>query len=67
MDRVILLGEASLCRALREYVKQYHGERNHQGVDNQLVKPLATVSLTNELIHCRERLGSMLNFYYSQL
>jgi transposase InsO family protein len=65
-DRMILFGEASLRRALREYVLHFHTERNHQGVDNQLLKPLATVSSTDEPIHCRERLGGMLNFFYRE-
>ena len=63
-DRVILFGEASLRRALREYVTHYHTERNHQGVGNRLLKPLAKVSLTDEPIHNRERLGGILNYYY---
>ncbi|MGB5406987.1 MAG: integrase core domain-containing protein [Thiogranum sp.] len=66
LDRMILFGEASLRRALRAYVVHYHTERNHQGVGNRLLEPLATVSSTNEPIHCRERLGGMLNFYYRE-
>ena len=66
LDRMILFGEASLRRALREYVVHYHTERNHQGVGNRLLEPLATVSSTNEPIHCHERLGGMLNFYYRE-
>jgi len=31
-----------------------------------LLEPLATVSSTNDPIHCRERLGGMLNFYYRE-
>jgi len=53
-------------RALREYVLHSHTERNHQGLDSQLLKPLATVSSTDEPIHCHERLGGMLNFYYRE-
>jgi len=34
LDRMILLGEASLRRALREYVAHFRSERNHQGVGN---------------------------------
>jgi putative transposase len=64
LDRVILFGEASLRRALREYVSHYHTERNHQGVGNRLLKPLATVSSIDEPIRRRERLGGMLNYYY---
>ena len=38
LDRMILFGEASLRRALREYVAHYHTERNHQGVGNRLLR-----------------------------
>ena len=56
----------SLRRALREYVAHFHRERNHQGVGNQLLQPIATVSSTDEPIQWRERLGGMLNFYYRE-
>jgi hypothetical protein len=57
------VGEAFLRRALREYVAHYHSERNHQGIGNRLLEPLATVRLTDEPIQCREHLGGMLNFH----
>jgi hypothetical protein len=41
----------------------YNTERNHQGVGNRLLKPLARVSLIEEPVQCRERLGGMLNYY----
>jgi putative transposase len=66
LDRMILFGEASLCRVLREYVEHYHRERNHQGVGNRLLEPCSTVSSTDGPIQCRERLGGMLNFYYRE-
>ena len=66
LDRMILFGEASLRRALKEYVVHYHIERNRQGVGNRLLEPLARVSLNDETIQCRERLGGMLNFYYRE-
>ena len=66
LDRLILLGEASLRRALREYGAHYHSERNHQGVGNRLLEPPGKVASINDPIHCRERLGGMLNFYYRE-
>ncbi len=67
LHRMILFGEASLRRALREYAAHHQTERNHQGVGNRLLEPpLATVSSINEPIQCRERLGGMLNFYYRE-
>jgi putative transposase len=44
----------------------YHAERNHQGVGNQLLEPLARVGSSNDPIYCRERLGGMLNFYHHE-
>ena len=66
LARMILFGEESLRRAHREYMAHYHAERNHQGVDNRLLEPLATVSSLDEPIHRRERLGGMLNFHYRE-
>jgi putative transposase len=64
LDRLILFGETSLRRALREYVVHYDTERNHQGVGNRLLKPLATVSPIDAPIRRHERLGGILNYYY---
>jgi transposase InsO family protein len=36
LDRLILFGERRLLRALDEFVAHYHGERNHQGLGNEL-------------------------------
>ena len=63
LDRMILFGEASLRRSLREYVTHFRSERNHQGLGNRLLEPIATVSISDKPIQCRERLGGMLNFY----
>ena len=64
LDRMILFGEASLRRALTEYVAHYNAERNNEGVGNRLLEPLAGVSTSDKSIRCRERLGGILNFYY---
>ncbi len=66
LDRMILFGEASLRRALREYVAHFRSERNHQGLGNRLLEPCATGNSTDGPIQCRERLGGMLNFYYRE-
>jgi len=46
LSKLILFGETSLRRALREYLIHYHAERNHQGKDNGLLFPAATKSMT---------------------
>ena len=63
LERVIPIGVGSLRRTIKQYVTHYHWERNHQGLDNQLLQRLSWVS--HDRLVCRhERLGGMLNYYY---
>ena len=66
LERMILLGERHLRKAVREYVTHYHGEKNHQGLDNQLIESLRTDTLTKGAVRRRERLGGMLSYYYRE-
>ncbi len=66
LERMILFGERSLRRALREYSMHYLSERNHQGVDNQLLEPSNVITYSTDPIQRRERLGGMLNFYHRE-
>ena len=63
LDRLILIGEDSLQRALREYSAYYNRERNHQGIGNQLIAPRAEDLAGTGAVQRRGRLGGMLNFY----
>jgi putative transposase len=64
LDRLILAGEGSLRRAVREFVAHYHHERNHQGVGNQLLFPVSAEMSGHARIACRPRLGGLLNYYH---
>jgi hypothetical protein len=44
LDRLILFGEASLRKAIRDFILHYHEERNHQGKGKQLLFPGAVLS-----------------------
>jgi transposase InsO family protein len=66
LERMILLGEQSLRRALREYNIYYLRERNHQGVDNQLLEPTNVVPFSTGRVQRRERLGGMPNYYHRE-
>jgi putative transposase len=46
-----------------EFVEHYHLERNHQGLDNQLLTPLAPGNDFAPIAR-RDRLGGLLNYYY---
>jgi putative transposase len=39
LSKLIIFGEASLRRAITEFLKHYHYERNHQGKANLLLFP----------------------------
>ena len=66
LDRMILIGEGSLRRAVSEFVLHYHAERNHQSLGNNIIRPeFAEFPRAGE-IRCRERLGGMLRYYYRQ-
>jgi putative transposase len=65
LSKLILFGEASLRRALTEFVEHYHAERNHQGKGNVLLFPAKDGSHCprRRSVFCRERLGGLLKYY----
>ena len=60
LDRMTFFGEDMLRRAVRAYLSHYHGERNHQGLDNRLIEPGEEVGRNVGDIQCREYLGGIL-------
>jgi putative transposase len=62
--KLVLFGERSLRRALREYVAHYHAERNHQGKSNVLLFPQAAQTRRDGPVECRERSGGVLRYYH---
>ena len=66
LNRMIFVSEASLRRAIRSYLSHYHGERNHQGLDNKLIAPPPDVGRTTGTLKRRKHLGGMLSYYYRQ-
>ena len=63
LDRPILFGEQSLRNAVREYLVHYHTERNHQGLDNELIIPFERPPDTDAPVEATERLGGLLRSY----
>ena len=66
LNRVVPLGQAHLRNVVCEYLVHYHEERNHQGLDNQLITPPAEVKTLASSIQRRERVGGLLNYYYRE-
>ena len=65
LSQLMLFGEGSLRRALREFETHYHEERNHQGKGNVLLFPRREMPMTKRgaSIRCNERLGGLLKYY----
>ena len=63
LDRMILIGEGSLRRAVEQFCQHYHRERNHQGLENKIIEP-EFGSVEEGQVGCRERLGGLLRYYY---
>jgi putative transposase len=61
---MIFLGQASLRRAIAEYMAHFHEERNHQGLGNRLIREYHGVAANDATIHRRTRLGGMLSYYH---
>jgi len=64
LERVIWFGEDTLRNGVQNLVAHYHGERNHQGLENKLIPAEeGHLGATGE-IQQRQRLGGLLNSYY---
>ena len=66
LNRMVLLGENHLRSAVREYVQHYHVERNHQGLENELIVPAQGNPGSEGGVACRERLGGLLRYYHRE-
>ena len=62
LNRMMPFGERHLRRSIAEYVTRYHRERNHQGLDNELIDRASAVKQVGR-IRRRQRLGGLLNYY----
>ena len=62
LHRVIPFGERHLRRTIAEFVAHYHGERNHQGIENALIAGTPVTSSVGRIRRC-PRLGGLLNYY----
>jgi putative transposase len=66
LDRLVLIGESTLRLAISEFILHYHMERNHQGLQNKIIRPEFPEFPSHGPINCRERLGGMLRYYHRE-
>ena len=62
LNRLIPLGERHHRRAVAEFVVHYHRERNHQGLDNDLIDGQRAKGRSSH-VRRYQRLGGLLNYY----
>lgn len=66
LNRMIIVSKASLRYAIQSYLGHYHAERNHQGLNNDLIAPQAEVGRVGGRVYRCKRLGGMLSYYYRE-
>jgi transposase InsO family protein len=66
LAQMLLLGERSLYYVIEQYLAHYHHERNHQGLDNQLIIPEGAVGHHTGHMIRRGRLGGLLSYYHRE-
>jgi transposase InsO family protein len=66
LEQMVMLGERALYYAIDQYLTHYHTERNHQGLDNQLIAREEEVGYQTGPVVRRERLGGLLSYYYRE-
>ena len=64
LAKIIPLGERHLRKAVKDYTEHYHLERNHQGLDNELIEKPIDGRCVDCAVDRRERLGGILNYYH---
>lgn len=64
LDRLVLVGEGHLRRAVTDYVAHYHLERSHQGLGNRLID--GHPQPASGAVIRQERLGGLLSHYVRQ-
>jgi putative transposase len=64
LGKMIFVWQASLRRAITECMTHYHNERNHQGLENRLIRSKPGLAENDSVVHRRSRLGGMLSYYH---
>ena len=63
LSRLIFLNQQQLPTTISTFVNYYRQRRNHQGIENKLIKPPTSLPELGH-IQCRKELGGMLNYSY---
>ncbi len=64
LGKMVFFSQRQLRHAIEQFVAHYHGERNHQGLGNELIVAEDSVGQDDGDVRCRERLGGLLRYYH---
>jgi transposase InsO family protein len=67
LGHMIMLSEHALSYTIHQYLAHYHAERNHQGLNNQLIAREGEVGGQRGPVVRRKRLGGLLSYYYREV
>ena len=67
LEQMVMLGERALSYTIQQYLTHYHTERNHQGLDNQLITQEGDVGYQTGRVVRRERLAGLLSYYHREV
>jgi hypothetical protein len=62
----VILGETMLRNVIKNYGSNYHTERNHQGLGNELIEDQRSDVEESEKVVKLSRLGGVLKYYERQ-
>src|SRR5919202_1772165 len=57
LGQMVMVGEHALYYVIHQYLTHYHTERNHQGLDNQLIAPAPDLGRRSGQVRRRDCLG----------
>jgi putative transposase len=66
LTRIVVVGQGAMEYVIRQYLSHYHTERNHQGLDNQLIMREEAGGGHIGPVMRRARLGGLLSYYYRE-
>ena len=66
LEQMVMLSERALYYVVSQYLAHYHTERNHQGLNNQLIAREEEVGGHTGPVVRRERLGGLLSYYHRE-
>ena len=59
LNQMVMLGEHHLRRTVADYTEHYHLERNHQGLDNELITEPTRIGASSGEVQRHKRLGGI--------